>query len=101
MAAYTFEQRVVFDDALRVVPGVLACKQRQDHEGARELVRGVMITGVQQGFTSCMIWSIMFSAAMHWFMQATFRISKLSGKEFEEVTSEMAMLAALWETDDA
>lgn len=100
MAAYTLEQRKVFDEALRVVPGVLACKQRADHEGARELVRGVMIAGMEEGFSACMVWSIMFSASMHWFMQATYRIAKISGKEFEEITSEMAMLAALWETDD-
>lgn len=99
MAAFTTEQRLVFEEATRVIPGLLACKARGGHKDSRVLIDGLLAFGWEQGFPHCMTWSIMFSAALHWFTQASYSLAKHEGVTLEQLASSMAMIAAQWETD--
>lgn len=99
MAYDTKAQRRVYDEAIRAVPGMIACKARSDFHGARELAKGVLEVGVDEGFCSNHIWSIMFSAALNWCLQSVTRISTITGREFEDIAAEMALVAAIMEND--
>lgn len=101
MAEFSEAYREVFNESLRATAGMLACKERSDHEGARVLASGVLELGIERGFEPCQCWSIMFSAALHWFMQVTTVLSREQGRSFDEITQEMTMLAAIWESSAA
>jgi hypothetical protein len=97
----TADERAFFHEALRAVPGMLACKSRSDREGMAVLHRAMIARGTELGMTACETHGLMFSAALHWFMQATTALAREKGKNLDEVIEGMTWIAALWESEDA
>ena len=102
MAAWNDAHRAVFDEAVRVVPGVMACKERSDHVGARILVAGVIETAQNEhDMPPCITWSIMFSAALHWCVQMASSLSRERQESLESMLQNMGSIAAIWQTNAA
>lgn len=93
------EARAVFDEAVRVIPGILACKQRADHAGSRVLANSVLELANEHGVPPCVTWSIMFSACLHWLQQTTLSLAVGREISMEEMLREMTELAAVWQSD--
>lgn len=91
--------RKVFDEAVRVVPGILACKQRSDHEGSRVLAKSVLELAVEEDVPPCVAWSVMFSASLHWMQQVTLRLVAESDISMEDMLKEITELAAVWQSN--
>lgn len=99
--AFTPGERAVYDEARKLLPGLLACKQRKDVDGSRALVHGMIEIANAAGISPCQMWAMAFNAALHWYMQAAHAVSTARDVSFDEVIEEMSMAAAVWAARDS
>lgn len=93
------QHREVFEESVLVIPGVIACIEREDVEGARILTEGVITAAYEQHqVPPCVSWSIMFSASIHWLRQATAASAKARKMPIEQHLQQMGAFAAAWQS---
>ena len=90
----------LFEHALKIIPGVVAARERQEFDDARFLVSGIIMMAEELGIEHCVAWSIMFSAALGWLTSTINNSAEHQGKSFEEMLHEMALVSARIEPSD-
>ncbi len=94
--AYTASGQKLYEEALRVVPGILGAKHRRDPAGAKVLLDGYFETAIEVGLTQKDAWQVLLNASIHWLSRLLERYSDTSEIDITEVIQRMGTVAALW-----
>lgn len=96
---YNAREQRVYEEAIRTVPGLIACKERKAPADAALLFDGYMEKAKAEGLSNQQSWSILFNAAIHWAHQLVRGVSSQDGdRSTLEILTGMGALAAAWTT---
>lgn len=98
MSGYSASERAVYTEAIRIVPGLIAAKERESPQDASELFEAYMKMAKQHGLTNQRRWSILFTATMHWAHQLAKQAAAMSKGERTtlDIVFSMGAAAANW-----
>lgn len=99
MSVFTPVGKAAYQEAVRVVPGLLAAKERHAPDDAVILLDGYMQTIRELGLSPTEGWAALFNAAMHWCHQLVGSHANTTQVPPEQLLGSMAMLAAAWSCD--
>lgn len=99
--AYSKNGQKLYDEALRVVPGILASKERRDAAGVKVLLDGYFETARALGLQDRDAWQVLLNACMHWCSRLLERYADAADIEIDEVIQRMGTVAALWRSGAA
>lgn len=87
-------------EAVRVVPGIMAAKDRDDVVGAATLIEHFRCTAVRLGITEGIAWSTLFSATLHWAMELADALSNTREIPMSEVLQTLSVSALSWMSEE-
>jgi hypothetical protein len=93
---YNQRQESLRAEAMRVVPGVMAAKHRNDVTGAGVLMEQFHETATELGVTDGVAWSILWSATLHWAMEIADALSDNQEMPMEELLQRLGASALSW-----
>lgn len=98
MSGYTPAEKIVYTEALRTVPGLVAAKERKAADDASRLFEGYMVVARENGLNATQSWSIMFNASIHWVHQLAQARAASSTDERTtlDVAFSMGAVASTW-----
>lgn len=99
MTCYSNHEHVVYVEAIRSIPGMVACMEERRHDDGRKLLTGYLATASKQGVGREQSWSILFTAAMHWIVNLTSQIATHVEISPADAARQMGMLASMWESE--
>lgn len=94
-------QEVVRREAMRVVPGILAARLRNDATGAAVLMRDYQLYASSYGLSKAEAWMVLWTATMHWTLELACAMSEEKGVSPESYVQLIGMTAAAWEAEGA
>lgn len=98
---YSANGQRLYDEALRVIPGILAAKERKDAEGMKFLLDGYFKTALEVGLTQENAWHVLLNASIHWCSRLLDRYADATDTEIIDVITRMGSVAALWRSNAA
>lgn len=97
MSVYSETGLKLYSEAVRVVPGLIAAKERKAPKDAQTLFEGYMALAKEQHVSEGQAWSILFNAAIHWVHQLAKVRAQDRSTEIFEIINDMGAVAAVWE----
>ncbi len=99
MGGYSAQGQKLYDEALRVIPGVLAAKERKDAEGMKFLLDQFFKTAFDLGLKERDGWQVLLNASIHWCSRLLDRYADSTDTTIDAVIQKMGTVAALWRSD--
>lgn len=87
-------------EALRVIPGVMSAKDRDDVAGAAQLIEDFRISATKLGINDAIAWSTLFSATLHWSMELAQETAAGRDVTVDELVRGMALNVASWVSEE-
>lgn len=97
MSVYSETGLKLYAEAVRVVPGLIAAKERKNPQDAQTLFEGYMVLAKEENVSEGQAWSILFNAAIHWTHQLARVRAQDRDTEIFDVIADMGVVAAVWE----
>lgn len=99
--AYSKNGQKLYDEALRVIPGILAAKERKDAIGVKVLLDGFFDTAGALKLQDRDAWQVLLNASVHWCSRLLDRYADAADLDINEVIQRMGTVAALWRSSGA
>lgn len=89
-------EREVYVEAIRVIPGILAAKDRDSTADATMLLDEFMAIAKEKGLSPMASWATLFRASTQWNVQLSASLARTQERDLDDVHREMGMAALTW-----